>query len=362
MAVLVLNPGSTTLKAAIVSDDGTILSHSTLETWDLGQAAHTVLDALDVEISSIGCRVVHGGRQFSKPTLVTDEVIQAIQDLGELAPLHNYGAAAVLRTCMERLPQIPIIAVFDTAFHRTIPAVAHQYALPPDITEREGLYRYGFHGIVHQATSRTLTEKLREIGHATARVITCHLGGGASACAIKDGQSVDTSMGFSPLEGLVMATRTGTIDAGILLHLLKKGWDHDSLEHLLNTESGLLGVSGLSTDPRVLLAASDQGNERAKLAMELYTYRVAKEIAALTVPLGGLDALAFSGGIGQNSATTREMICNQLNHLGIILDQASDYAGEPTAPRCISPASSAVSVWTIPSMEELVIAQLLTEA
>ncbi len=361
MAILVLNPGSTTLKASLIHDDGTVSSYPTIETWDLGAAARGLLAELDPSVTAIGCRVVHGGRNFTEPTLVTPDVICTIEALGELAPLHNYGAAAVLKACLELAPNLPTVAVFDTAFHAHLPAVAHTYALPYELTEREGIVRYGFHGVAHESTSKTLAKLLLEEGKSEKRIITCHLGGGDSLCAILDGKSVDTTMGFTPLEGVMMATRSGDIDPDILFFLTNKGWDTQHLQHMLNSESGLLGVSGLSVDPRVLIEASSQGNERATLAIDLFTYRISKSIAALSVPLSGIDGISFSGGIGQHSAYIREKICQPLSYLGIILDQTANYSGEFDHPVKLNSEQSSVSIWSVPSNEEQSIAQTVTQ-
>lgn len=360
MAILVFNPGSTTLKTATITGGQNITHHETIETWDLGVAARTVLSSVADDVTAIGCRVVHGGREFTTPCKVTPEIIASIEKLGEIAPLHNYGAAAVLRACLEVTAHIPVVAVFDTAFHSTMPPVAHNYALPQTLVEAEGIYRYGFHGIVHQANAEKLTELLTASNRSSSRLISCHLGGGASICAIQDGRSVDTTMGFTPLEGLMMATRSGDVDPGVLLHLLHKGWTEESLRDLLNQQSGLLGVSGISNDPRPILAASAEGNAQASLAIELYTYRIAKQIAALTIPLGGLDGLAFSGGVGQNSAAIRERICNYLGHLGVQLNADANYSGDIIRP--LHNEQSPVGIWALASSEEHLIAELTEKA
>ncbi|MEI6478359.1 MAG: acetate/propionate family kinase [bacterium] len=357
MAVLVFNPGSTTLKASTVYPDGGIKSSQTIETWDLGTAAREILADLDPEVTAIGCRVVHGGREFIEPIRVDSSVIEKIRALGELAPLHNFGAAAVLEACLKLAPQLPVIAVFDTSFHATLPEVARTYALPYELAENEDLYRYGFHGISHQAAGHALTELLQNEGRPALRLVTCHLGGGASLCAILDGKSIDTTMGMTPMEGLVMATRSGDLDPGIMLHLLKKGWKTEDLERTLNQESGLLGVSGISNDPRPIIQAAQEGNQRAALAIELYTYRIAKGIAALAVPLGGIDGISFGGGVGQNSAFIREKVCQQLHFLGVSLDQLANNSGEPISPLRIHATNSNIGIWAIPTHEEGSIAQ-----
>lgn len=359
MAILVLNPGSTTLKFALIEADGTILEHSTVETDRPAEVARALLRS-HPDLEAVGCRVVHGGQRFTEPTEVTQEMVQVLEELDELAPLHNPPATSVLRACLSET-SLPLIAVFDTAFHASLPAVARTYGINYETAQQYGLHRYGFHGIAHQATSATLEWVMGEHGLPRARLVTCQLGGGASICAILNRKSVDTSMGFTPLEGIMMTTRSGDLDPGIVLHLVRHGWDGDKIENLLNHESGFAGVSGLGVDPRDLLTAMDEGNERARLALELYAYRIAKYIASFTVPLGGLDGIGFSGGIGQNSARIRAMICDHLGHLGVFLDQELNYAGEPVVPRKITGEESRVAVWAIPTEEERAIAQCVRE-
>ena len=358
MGVLVFNPGSTTLKVALWFEDGKLRDEHTFETWDLGEAARTYLRHLDPTVTAIGCRVVHGGNRFSEPILVTPDSIRQIDALGELAPLHNYGAAAVLRACFELAPQLPVVAVFDTAFHQTLPEVARTYAIPYQLAETESIQRYGFHGLSHQTACQILATELEKQGRKNSRLITCHLGGGASICAIKDGKSIDTSMGFSPLEGIMMATRSGDLDPGVILYLLRKGWTLEQLERTLNHESGLQGISGLSIDPRVLFQAADEGNPRAALALHVFTYRIAKTIASYMVPLQGVDGISFSGGIGENSARIRETICQQLQYLGIEIDQESNQANHQGAPFAFNTSTSAAGLWVIPNNEAEHIAKL----
>ncbi|MBU6389072.1 acetate/propionate family kinase [Patescibacteria group bacterium] len=359
MAVLVLNPGSTTLKAAVVLADGSVRSHQSRETWDLGQAAREILGLLDSDVTAIGCRVVHGGQYFTEPTRVTPEVIDRIRELGDLAPLHNYGAAAVLRTCAELAPSLPVVAVFDTAYHTTLPPMARTYGIPYQLAETEGLYRYGFQGTVHQANVTAVALALEKDQRPNRRIISVHLGGGCSLCAALDGRSMDTTMGVTPLEGVMMATRSGDIDPGMLFHLMRKGWTPERVEKMLNQESGLRGVSGVSDDPRALFAAADTGNARAALAIDLYCYRIAKSIAAYTVPLGGVDGIAFSGGIGQHSGRIRQQVCDQLTHLGVGLDhQINGATDNPITPTGLHRSESSVGVYAVPANEEVIIAKI----
>lgn len=359
MRVLVLNPGSSTLKYRLVE----VAAGSTREI-DAGIQDHVSGDALAEAaaqavarcrpggIDAVGCRVVHGGEHFAEPTLVTADVLAAIRDLGRLAPLHNPAAAAVLARVGELLPGVPIIAVFDTAFHRTLPDVAALYALPLELSRQKGLRRYGFHGTSHRYVAARLRERT-----GGSRLITCHLGNGASVTAVRDGKSVDTSMGLTPLEGLVMGTRSGDIDAGLVLHLLREErMSADDVDRLLNQQSGLLGVGG-HADLRALEAS---GDERARLAMEMFAYRVRKYIGAYAAALEGLDAIAFTAGIGEHSTPMRERICRPLGWLGVRLDDKANADPGPGEVR-VSAADSPVAVWVIPTDEEDLIARSAAE-
>lgn len=304
-------------------------------------------------IHAIGCRVVHGGDRFVEPTRVTLPVIEGIRELSPLAPLHNPAAADVLAACLRLRPGVPAVAVFDTTFHRTLPLVARTYALPHELCEQHHLHRYGFHGIAHRYVSGRLLECIGKVGQES-RVITCHLGNGASLCAVRDGSSIDTSMGMTPIEGLVMGSRSGDVDPGLLLYLLQTvGMSPEELDDLLNRRSGLLGISGRSSDMRDLEQAATEGDERAELALKVFAYRAAKMIGGYAVTLEGLDALAFSGGIGEHSACMRQRICRRLGFLGVFLQEernAAEGIGEPTR---VSTDESAVQVWVIPADENL---------
>ncbi len=385
-----LNPGSSTLKFGLYRmPEGTVWAEGVVDhlgtpagelrlTFPDGEhppvqkalgeltPAQSVTAALQslparTPIDAIGCRVVHGGEQFASATRVTPEVIAAIRSLGALAPLHNPVAAEVLEACQKELPETPIVAVFDTAFHATLPPVARTYALPQDLAEREGLRRYGFHGIAHHAVSEAAREQHHSLGRPAARCINCHLGNGASVCAMRDGKSVDTSMGMTPLEGLVMGTRSGDVDPGLLLYLLQQEhYTPEMLDDLLNRKSGLLGLSGLSSDVRELTRASEAGDTRAELALEIFAYRVAKTIGAYTVVLEGLDILAFSGGIGEHSALMRARICRPLHFLGVELDAARNTAPEAVAGKdlaLLSGDESTAAVWAVPANENRQIAR-----
>jgi acetate kinase len=321
--ILVLNPGSSSLKRGFFRfPDG-------VELQEEGAA------------DAAGIRVVHGGARFVKPVRV-DDVIAAIRELSDLAPLHNPAALKVIEETRQSMPDVPIVAVFDTAFHQTLPPLASQYALPPGL----GVRRYGFHGISYSYVSSRVD---------AARHVICHLGNGASVCALRDGRSVDTSMGLTPMEGLVMGTRAGDLDPGVILYLLRQGKSEAQLDDLLNHASGLLGVSGRSADVRALEQAAREGDARSDFALELFAYRVAKYVGAYAAVLGGLDALTFTAGIGEHSAGMRARICSRLGFLGVTLDEAQNRAGG-TGERRIS--RGPVDVWVIPTNEELEIARM----
>ena len=289
---------------------------------------------------------------------VTASVVKEIRALGVLAPLHNASDADLIETAQAALPSVPVVAVFDTAFHHTLPALASTYALPAELCVRLGLRRYGFHGIAHGAVSRRLSECLGRAAKGS-RLITCHLGNGASVCAVRDGESIDTSMGFTPLEGLAMGTRCGDLDPGLVLYLQRTaGLGVSEIDDMLNHRSGLHGLSGgLSADVRDLVAAAAQGNARAELALDVFAYRVAKYIGAYAVVLAGVDALAFSGGIGEHSAPMRARVCQRLGFLGIRLDEAHNNAADGGAAAPIARADSPTPVWVIPAEENLQIAR-----
>ena len=293
-------------------------------------------------IEAVGIRVVHGGSKFVTPVRVDDGVVAAILELAELAPLHNPIAVKAIEETRGARPGVPIVAVFDTAFHQTMPALASSYAVPPNL----GVRRYGFHGISYSYVSKRVDAK---------RHVVCHLGNGASVCAIEDGKSVDTSMGFTPMEGLVMGTRAGDLDPGVLLYLLRQGKSEAELDDLLNHRCGLLGVSGRGADVRELQNAAGAGDARAEFALELFAYRVAKYVGAYAAVLGGVDALTFTAGIGEHSASMRSRICRRLGFLGIELDEELNRAAR-TDERRIS--RGAVGVWVIPTNEELQIARM----
>lgn len=366
MRILVLNPGSSTLKYRLVAqtaDESRTVTDGILDRVPgdaMAEATRTALARCRAGgIDAVGCRVVHGGAHFAAPTPVTAEVLAAIRALGKLAPLHNPGAVAVLETLRRELPDTPLVAVFDTAFHRTIPEPAALYPLPLELSHRLALRRYGFHGISHRYVAGRVIERLARGGGPT-RVITCHLGNGCSVCAVRDGRSIDTSMGLTPLEGLMMGTRAGDVDPGLLLHLLREETEAaPSLDQLLNHESGLLGVAG-SNDMRDVQTRADGGDERAALALDMFTYRIRKYIGAYAAALEGIDALAFSGGIGEHSAVVRRRVCEPLAWLGVRFDAERNEQPGP-GEVCLTLPDSPVQVWRIPTDEERLIAAATVE-
>jgi acetate kinase len=300
------------------------------------------------ELVAAGHRVVHGGTRFRGPVLVDPSTLAALKDLIPLAPLHQPHNIAVIEAVVEAAPKLPQVACFDTAFHRTQPAVAQAFALPRRYSE-EGIHRYGFHGLSYEFIASRLPEI--DPRAAAGRTVVAHLGNGASLCAMAGGSSVATTMGLTALDGLMMGTRAGALDPGVLLYLMERHrMDAPALSKLLYEESGLLGVSGVSSDMRELLASADP---RAAEAVDLFVYRIVRELGSLAAALGGLDALVFTGGIGENAAPVRERVCGDAEWLGIRLDPAANGSGQPRISRDDSP----VAVWVVPTNEELVIAR-----
>jgi acetate kinase len=330
LAVLVVNAGSTSLKLHLVR----------------GDEAEPV-DSFEVDCEAVGHRVVHGGARFREPVVLDEEVKGAIRGLSSLAPLHNEPALEAIDAAQHALPDVPHVAVFDTAFHATLPAEAAVYAVPRHWTEEWGVRRYGFHGISVQWSTQRVP---------VPRLIVCHLGGGCSVTAVRDGRSVETTMGFSPLEGVPMTTRSGSIDPGALLYLLReRGLGVADLDRALENESGLKGLSGHSGDVRELEEAEAAGDERAQLALAVYVHRIAAAVAASAAALGGLDALVFTAGVGEHSAAVRERVCTRLAFLGVALDAAANAAAD--ADLDVAAQGSPVRVHVVRAREELVIAR-----
>ncbi len=304
-------------------------------------------------IGLIGHRVVHGGDRYVHPVLVTEEVEQAIGQLAEFAPVHIPANLEGIRACRRLFPHVRQVAVFDTAFHRTIPPAARVYPGPYEWLER-GIRRYGFHGISHEYAAQRTAALLRR-PHTELRLVSCHLGNGCSLAAIAGGQSVDTTMGFTPLEGLMMGNRSGSVDPGILLYLLRRGMARvDELDTTLNRHSGLLGISGVSEDMREVLRAARDGHARAKLALDLYVHRLRQGIAAMVASLEGADAITFTGGVGENASEIRARTCAGLRFLGVRIDDAANQ--DNTADRNLAAPGSAMAVLVITAQEDWAIA------
>jgi acetate kinase len=316
---------------------------------------HGVLES-ENDIFAIGHRVAHGGENFSASAMITDEVKKNIEDVIELAPLHNPANLNGIISMEKLLPNIPQVAVFDTAFHQSIPPHAYMYGIPYSLYEEDKIRRYGFHGTSHKYVFEKAVDALF-MRRDNIRAITCHLGNGASICAIKNGKSVDTSMGLTPVEGLMMGTRTGDLDLGALLYIMKKkGLSLEDANNLINKKSGFLGVSGISSDMRdVENAAWNQGNKRAQLALDMYIYRIKKYIGAYAAVMGGVDLIIFTGGVGENGPETREIVCKGLEYLGVNFDVERN-TGLRGKLEMISKHDSSVKVMVVPTNEELVIA------
>mgnify|MGYP001629966544 FL=1 len=389
MIILVVNAGSSSLKYQLIDmeDESVIakgncdrigidghLSHKTadgrtveedcnfpthaeafarlVQALTTGDAA--VISSMD-EVSAVGHRIVQGAEVFPKTTLVTEEVIDKIEDLKELAPVHNHGHALALWACKKAMPNIPQVVVFDTAFHQTIPQKAFMYGFPYEDYEQYHVRKYGFHGTSH----RFVTAKLAEVmgkNLKDLKVVSCHLGNGSSITAVKDGKSIDTTMGFTPLDGVLMGTRCGAVDPSAVTYVANKhGFQTADMDTYMNKKSGLLGISGQSSDFRDITAASAAGDARATLAKDMLVYDIKKDIGAFAAIMNGLDAVIFTGGIGENAPNCREEVCENMEYLGIQIDkQANDFKGQL---KKISTPDSKVEVWVIPTNEELLIAR-----
>lgn len=362
MIILVINSGSSSLKYQVREGDD-VLAEGLVER--IGEAEvpdHTAaLDRVDRDVAAalgerridaVGHRVVHGGERFSEPVLIDNEITRAIERLNPLAPLHNPAAVTGIRAISAKWPQMPQVAVFDTAFHRTLPEHAWRYAVPDELYRKHGIRRYGFHGTSHAYVSRGAAELL---GTDSFTGVIAHLGNGASVTAVRDGESIDTSMGFTPLEGLVMGTRSGDIDPSILLFLLREGYTEKDLDTLLNRNSGLKGLTG-TNDMRSVSEAAEAGDERATLAFEVASYRLAKYVGGYHVAVGGAQALVFTAGIGENASDFRTAVVSKLGALGLELDEALN-AERSKQARVISTAASAFPVLVVPTNEEAAIAE-----
>jgi acetate kinase len=328
--VLVINAGSTSLKLAVVDAEGRARPVASL-------------DDVPDDVTAVGHRVVHGGARFVRPLVLDAEAERALEALAALAPLHNRPALDAIGAARRAVPERPHVAVFDTAFHASLPAVASAYALPRTVCEKHGLRRYGFHGLSVQWAAE-------QVG--AERLVVCHLGGGCSVTAVRAGRSVDTTMGFTPLEGVPMATRAGSVDPGLLLHLLRRGMGVDELDDLLERRAGLLGMSGVSGSVTEL---EQRASPDAVAALEHFEYRIATAVGSMAVALGGLDALVFTGGVGEHSARVRERVCERLRFLGARLHPERNRSAVPDDD--VADASSSVRIVVVRSREDLVIAR-----
>lgn len=390
MNVLVINCGSSSLKFQLInSDTEAVLAKGLCERIGIEgsqivyqpaggekettvspmpshtQAIQLVLDALVnekngviqslSEIGAVGHRLVHGGEKFASSTVITDEVIAAVESCNDLAPLHNPANLIGVRACQELMPNVPMVGVFDTAFHQTMPEKAYLYGLPYEYYEKYAVRRYGFHGTSHSYVSKRAAELMGK-PYESLKTIVCHLGNGASVCAVKNGKSIDTSMGLTPLEGLIMGTRSGDVDPGALELIAKKeGMSFDDIMTMVNKKSGVQGMSGISSDFRDLESAAGKGDQAGIRTLEAFNYRVAKYIGAYVAAMNGVDVICFTAGIGENGVNTRADICQYLGYLGVEIDpEANNVRGEE---RVISTPDSKVTVYCLPTNEELAIAR-----
>ncbi len=391
MNILVINCGSSSLKYQLIDSDsekvlakglceriginGSAITHQPAGgekiTTEVEMSNHTaavkyvieklvdkevgVVSSLD-EIGAVGHRIVHGGEKFASSVVIDDEVIKAVEECNDLAPLHNPANLIGINSCKEIMPGVPMVAVFDTAFHQTMPKKAYLYGLPYEYYEDYKIRRYGFHGTSHDFVSNRAAEILGK-KREDLKIIVCHLGNGASVSAVQNGKCVDTSMGLTPLEGLIMGTRSGDLDPAIISFIAdKKGISADEVIDVCNKESGVLGLSGgLSSDFRDLGNAAEEGNEKAKAALETWSYRVAKYVGAYAAAMNGVDVIAFTAGVGENNFAAREMVCEYFGYLGVTIDkEANKIRGEEVI---ISTPDSRTTVMIVPTDEELAIAR-----
>lgn len=389
MKILVVNCGSSSLKYQVldmtdeslickglverIGIEGSILTHSKIGAdkfvlevpmKDHKDAISHVIEAIQdkehgvitdmSEIGAVGHRVAHGGEKFAESVLITDEVLAAIEDCVELAPLHNPANILGIKACMDLMPGTPEVAAFDTAFHQSMPAESYIYSIPYKYYEQYGLRRYGFHGTSHKYVAEVAADMLDK-SIEDLKIITCHLGNGASIAAVKGGRSIDTSMGFTPLAGLAMGTRSGDIDPAIISYICKKeGITVDEMNSVLNKESGVYGMSGISSDMRDIKSAAAEGNERAQLTLDVYAHKIKAFVGAYIAEMNGVDAIVFTAGIGENDPLTRANVCRDMDALGIILDPEKNETREQSV---ISADDSKVKVLLIPTNEELMIAR-----
>ena len=389
MKILVINAGSSSLKYQLIDMDtksvlakglcerigidGSNLQHTCVMKGldkkkieepmkDHGDAIQMVIDALvdpEIgvigsmdEIGAVGHRVVHGAEEFTESTVITEAVMKALDKCTPLAPLHNPPNIIGINACTKIMPDVPQVAVFDTAFHQTMPPHAFMYALPYECYENDRIRKYGFHGTSHKYVSQKAAEFLGKDAKEL-KIVTCHLGNGSSISAVDGGKCIDTSMGFTPLDGVPMGTRTGSMDPAVMTYLMNKGMSAKEIDNLVNKKSGVAGVSGVSSDFRDLSAAAEEGNERAKLALDMFAYQVKKFIGAYAAAMGGIDAVVFTAGVGENDAATRKAIVSGLEFLGIKIDDAKN---DKRGTVDITADGASVKTLVIPTDEEMMIA------
>lgn len=355
MRVLVVNTGSSSLKLSALDDDRLITSF-TVERWEGVDDLDPLRSFLSEtgEVDAVGHRVVHGGPRYRTSVRVDDDVLAYIESVANLAPLHNPPAVAGIRAVLRLRPELPAVCAFDTAFHATIPDDAATYALPRKWNHWYALRRYGFHGLSHAYAVRRAAELVGRVPESV-RVVTCHLGAGSSLCAVRDGRSVDTTMGFTPLDGLVMRTRVGSVDPGLLLWLLENAnTDAATLRHVLEHQSGLKGLSGTSGDLRDVVAARADGDADAGLAIDVFVHRLVSEIGAMVASAGGLDLLVFTGGMGENSPELRDAAADRLGFLGVMLDPEANGA---TSDADVSAAEAKVRTVVVTAREDVQVAR-----
>jgi acetate kinase len=355
MRILVVNAGSSSMKLSILGDGDDIESETEIDGWDGDAGAPGIASFLRGagHVDAVGHRVVHGGERFTAAAVVDDEVERAIGDLGALAPLHQARAVAGIDAARRTLGDVCQVACFDTAFHATMPAAATTYALPAEWRSRWPLRRFGFHGLSHAYAQRRAVELA---GSPLSRIVTCHLGAGASLCAVHDGNSVATTMGFTPLEGLVMATRSGTVDPGLVTWLVREGGvPVDEVDDALSHRSGLAGLAG-NGDMREVVARQARGDKDATLAFDVYVHRLREEIAAMTASLGGLDALVFTGGVGEHSSPVRAAAAAGLSYLGVEVDATANEAAHGDAD-ITAPEASTARTLVVTAREDIEIAR-----